>query len=202
MDISHLHSELLENNSRIFVQTPDGVLQSMAQHRRNLANPWIQIYPGSFNPLHSGHKNIWELIQTKTTVSYFEISITNWDKPTLLIEELQQRLSQFTDFAPVIITNVSRFADKAGVLRPYFNSIKFHLGFDTFKKVLDHNGIVGMQGMAAEFVIHERITKGKHETFDGLTKTKKPSNCFAGPSNRSVESLSTSSTQIRNNNNP
>jgi phosphopantetheine adenylyltransferase len=109
------------------------------------------IYPGSFNPLHSGHISL----VTAALSSYptgtpppliiFEIAVVNVDKPPLPVEEVLTRLKQFdlssnplfqssgcTNVA-VVLTSVPLFLQKSKI----FNGCSFLVGADTFSRIIN-----------------------------------------------------------------
>ena len=54
------------------------------------------IFPGSFNPFHSGHQSMSELAEKKTGLGLaYEICIQNADKPPLSYHEIEKTLNQF-----------------------------------------------------------------------------------------------------------
>ena len=54
------------------------------------------IFPGSFNPFHSGHNSMSELAEKKTGLGLaYEICIQNADKPPLSYHEIEKTLNQF-----------------------------------------------------------------------------------------------------------
>src|ERR1700722_13792592 len=70
-------------------QDPDGTI------RFGGAVP-LAILPGSFNPLHDGHRRLAAAVLEKHQLSVaYEISIRNVDKPELGAEEIRRRLAQF-----------------------------------------------------------------------------------------------------------
>lgn len=103
---------------------------------------FVNIIPGSFNPLHEGHKAIFStvsrLYKTKGTNPIFELCICPKDKSRLLVTELKERLEQFT--SPVIITNQPLLAQKNYEIKSNLQCIKkdcnFHIGADNLVRLL------------------------------------------------------------------
>jgi hypothetical protein len=100
-------------------------------------DPELSIIPGSFNPLHTGHRRLYHKANFGKPC-YFEISIARVEKEPYSFEEISRILSQFAWYAPVIITNAATFADKARLL--VTNNIPhktwWHVGFDTAARII------------------------------------------------------------------
>ena len=92
------------------------------------------VYPGSFNPLHAGHKQLanWAAQLTGGSVE-FEISFDNVDKETLAFREAIDRLSQFDAGVAVWLTRAATFAEKASL----FPGATFIVGADTIERLVD-----------------------------------------------------------------
>jgi Cytidylyltransferase-like len=95
--------------------------------------PAKSLLPGSFNPIHRGH---WELARVAERLLgqsvAFELSVTNVDKPTLPIEEIRRRLTQFDGQASVWLTRAPLFAQKA----ERFPGATFVIGADTALRIV------------------------------------------------------------------
>jgi len=103
-----------------------------AGHTQTQVSSPQAVLPGSFNPLHSGHR---QLRQTAAKflgceVTY-ELSIRNVDKPRLSTAETQRRLAQIN--APILLTEAPLFTQKADL----FPGACFVIGFDTAERLLD-----------------------------------------------------------------
>lgn len=91
------------------------------------------VFPGSFNPLHEGHKKLRSVAQQRLGREVvYEISVSNVEKHPLTPADLQVRLAQFEN-ASVLITNAARFIEKARIAR----QSPFVVGFDTAQRILD-----------------------------------------------------------------
>lgn len=92
------------------------------------------IFPGSFNPLHAGHKTLSDVVEREYGLSsLYETSIVNVDKPPLSHDEIMRRVSQFEDTDKLLVTNQATFVGKAKCLGRY----NFLVGWDTAKRLLE-----------------------------------------------------------------
>ena len=114
--------------------------------------PMAMVFPGSFNPPHKGHVALTNAALEKSSSSmvFFELSITNPDKPSLEVDDIVSRLEEFwsLDLPPewgVLLTNAPLFADKMKLLdnlqstrsfavQPQLN---FCIGTDTLVRIID-----------------------------------------------------------------
>lgn len=99
--------------------------------------PCSIIFPGSFNPPHKGHIELVRAAMETTNceVAWFELSITNADKPSLQIDQIVERVSRFlslqqqplkgkngTGMFPkqwgILLTDAPLFVQKANLLHP------------------------------------------------------------------------------------
>ena len=94
------------------------------------------ILPGSFNPLHEGHREMMaaalrqaqdRLLHPELVEGAYELSVTNVDKPALQKAEILGRLSQFGPDDTVVLTRAETFYKKARL----FTGRTFVLGWDT-----------------------------------------------------------------------
>lgn len=93
----------------------------------------VGILAGSFNPLHSGHAEMAEMLQARLGVAvHFELAIRNADKPPIDYLTIRQRLEQFDD-QPVWLTNSATFVEKSRV----FPGNLFIVGMDTIARIGD-----------------------------------------------------------------
>lgn len=114
----------------------------------------IHVFPGSYNPLHDAHRAIFDGIRCPNDCKFFEISIERIGKERLSCIELAERLDQFKNYAPVLVTRAPRFIEKAGILRGCHPT--FHVGGDTIFRMIQDYGDIGIQGIAARFVVYDR----------------------------------------------
>lgn len=91
------------------------------------------IFPGAFNPIHDGHRQLREAAAAFLGCPVcFELSIRNVDKPLLPRDEVLRRLTQISE-GPVLLTSAAMFAEKAEL----FPGAWFVVGFDTAVRILD-----------------------------------------------------------------
>ena len=96
--------------------------------------PWQwAVLPGSFRPLHQGHG---KLATTAAEILgcpvVFELSVLNVDKPPLEAGDIRQRLAQFADKHPVVLTRAETFRKKADI----FPGCTFVIGWDTAARLV------------------------------------------------------------------
>jgi hypothetical protein len=90
------------------------------------------LFPGSFNPLHHGHRQLALIASQRSSLPLaFELSIANVDKPSLPPEEVARRLEQFAE--PIYITRSPTFLEKA----LHFPGHTFLVGIDTAIRIVD-----------------------------------------------------------------
>jgi len=97
-------------------------------------SPRSVVFPGSFDPLHDGHRLMARLAEeiAEGPVA-FELSITNVEKPMLDFIEIRDRLARFPPEATVWLTRAATFLEKTEI----FPDATFVLGADTFKRLGD-----------------------------------------------------------------
>ena len=119
--------ELLAGDVRWVVRQPDGRMQVEGDVPQVLL-------PGSFNPLHMGHREMMESairaagrLYPEPVEGAFELSVTNVDKPPLENGEILRRLGQFGSEDTVVLTRAETFQKKAAL----FPGRVFVQGWDT-----------------------------------------------------------------------
>ena len=86
------------------------------------------LLPGSFNPLHVGHREMIAVATRSTGLpGAFELSVTNVDKPPLEKAEILRRLAPFRNRDTIVLTRAETFQKKAAL----FPGTAFALGWDT-----------------------------------------------------------------------
>lgn len=92
------------------------------------------LLPGSFNPLHAGHRGMAAAAGRRLGMSPgFELSIVNVDKPPLAEEEIRRRLEQFVEVGPVWLTRAPTFREKSRL----FPGCCFAVGADTALRIVE-----------------------------------------------------------------
>lgn len=123
-------------------------------------NPSRDILPGSFNPLHKGHKALYDHARNQPGSNNlsFEISINIVDKGEISKEDLWARIKQFDWFAPVIVTNFGRFSEKT----KWLDCGKIIIGLDTAKRILRDYSVAEIESWwHSKFIVYPRIMDGK-----------------------------------------
>lgn len=89
------------------------------------------LLPGSFNPLHDGHKEMLRVAEAQTGLSgAFELTVKNADKPSLDFLTIEERIEHMQD-QPLWLTNTPTFEGKALL----FPGTTFALGVDTLARI-------------------------------------------------------------------
>ncbi len=92
------------------------------------------ILPGSFNPLHDGHRRLARVASKMLNAPVaYELSVSNVDKPPLPEQVIRDRVSQFAGQGTVIVTDARLFSEKAKL----FPGGKLIIGTDTLSRLVD-----------------------------------------------------------------
>ena len=145
------------------------------------------IFPGSFNPFHSGHNSMSELAEKKTGLGLaYEICIQNADKPPLSYHEIEKTLNQFNHGHEWVLTKAGKFTDKAAL---FPNSV-FIIGADTLTRILDEKFYLNRQDMLNQldlfnshninFLVFGRKIKNNFIDLDSVTIPEHIDKRFSG----------------------
>ena len=107
---------------------------SDAPCERQSKGPIKLLLPGSFNPLHAGHREMARFSSDLlSTVCWFELTLTNADKGRITQSQLACRLEQ--DFSPfgLVLSTATRFIEKCSL----YPAATFVLGADTILRLAD-----------------------------------------------------------------
>jgi len=92
------------------------------------------ILPGSFNPIHEGHRGMAEWVARRWgEVVDFELSLVNVEKASLAADSVAPRLAQFGPGQRLWLTRSATFAEKSRL----FPGATFLVGADTIVRVAD-----------------------------------------------------------------
>ncbi len=141
----------------------------------HMPEPPVGLIPGSFNPIHAGHRELHKVAQEILGGPVaFELAIVNADKPPLDFYSIKQRHAQFVA-EPLAVTRAPLFIDKARL----FPNTTFVVGYDTAVRLIDprfynqsaermHAALAELRKLGARFLVAGRLTDSGFLTFDSL----------------------------------
>jgi hypothetical protein len=96
------------------------------------ATPPVVLFPGSFNPMHDGHRTMIGLAENllEKTVT-LEVSVFNVDKPPLDYFDMAHRESAISEQHSLIFTHAPTFVEKSLI----FPGVTFVVGVDTVRRI-------------------------------------------------------------------
>jgi nicotinamide mononucleotide (NMN) deamidase PncC len=141
----------------------------------HIAERPLGLIPGSFNPVHAGHRELHRVSQDILGGPVaFELAIVNADKPRLDFHSINQRRAQFASEL-LAVTRAPLFIDKARL----FPDTTFVVGYDTAVRLIDprfygqsaaqmHAALAELRTLGARFLVAGRLTDSGFLTFDSL----------------------------------
>ena len=156
--ITHLaNGQSLPHDIDVQMARPkDGIAELLdvePQRFSTVEHDGLLLLPGSFNPLHDGHRQIMACAEAHTgRRGAYEITVRNADKPAIDFISLEERLAGIADH-PVWLTNTPTYAAKAEL----FPGATFAIGVDTIQRV-------------GEVRFYEHRTELMHAAFDRFSE--------------------------------
>lgn len=103
----------------------------------NIVENSINVYPGSFNPMHDGHLFLKETSEKITgNKTYLEISLLNFEKKRIDLNELTDRVGKIGQ--DILFSYDKTFVEKyQGLIKkyPHLKQINFVCGLDTWERI-------------------------------------------------------------------
>ena len=131
------------------------------------------LLPGSFNPVHEGHRRMLEMAGARLrTAGAYELAVLNPDKPPLSPEDAAARLDRFAGHEAVWLTRAPTFPEKARI----FPGATFAVGVDTLVRIAQPRYYGGPEGLrraiailgACRFLVFGRRTGASFETLESV----------------------------------
>jgi hypothetical protein len=133
------------------------------------------LFPGAFNPLHAGHRQMAalaaELLRRPVA---FELSLFNVDKPPLDYAEIAARVRQFSQQDQLLLTRAPTFVEKARL----FPGATFVVGADTIVRIADSHyydspavrdaALAELAAAGCRFLVFGRAREGRFESLARL----------------------------------
>ena len=112
--------------------------------RNRKASDHVFIFPGSFNPRTSAHKEIAFLANQKYNCHVLhEICIGNIDKPTIDCADMNDRRVNFSgDHLIFTDHGLARFVEKYKFFKQHFEKVNFIMGGDTYERLIQDPEII------------------------------------------------------------
>jgi hypothetical protein len=143
------------------------------------------VVSGAFHPLHDGHLGLAGAAQRHLGRPVaFELAMANADKPTIELAEVHRRAAQFAGRAPLLLTRVARFDEKAAFLP----GTVFVLGADTAARVLEPRfyptpggldaAMEALRAAGGRFLVAGRRSDARFLTLDDLALPPRHADLF------------------------
>lgn len=111
-----------------------GRIRAVPAGAASAAQPPQAVFPGAFNPRHTGHERMAAIAEQLLGVPVaWELSAFNVDKPPLDYLEVQRRLAQHPAQQSIWLTRAPTFAEKAEL----FPGATFIVGADTISRIAE-----------------------------------------------------------------
>lgn len=130
------------------------------------------LLPGSFNPVHEGHRGMLALAAARLGAAggAYELAILNPDKPPLSAGDAAARLTKLSDAEAVWLTRAPTFPEKARI----FPGATFAVGVDTLVRIAEPRYYGGPDGLTAalsllgrcRFLVFGRRSEAGFETLE------------------------------------
>jgi hypothetical protein len=149
-------------------QTPTVCVEPDGRLRCDGPTPAV-LLPGSFNPLHHGHRGMAAAAaRIVGKPAAFEISAVNVEKPPLDEAEVRRRMAQFAWLAPLWLTRAPTFVEKARL----FPGGVFLVGVDTAVRIVHpkfygdsvetmHAALDEIRRLGTRFLVVGRLLEGR-----------------------------------------
>lgn len=133
------------------------------------------LLPGSFRPIHEGHRRMAEIASgTLGVPCHFEVSVFHPEKPPIDYLEVADRVAGFARRSDrVLLTNAPTYRDKARL----FPGAAFAVGHDTAERIVDPRFygnptardamLAELSGLGSRFLVFGRVDQdGRFRSFD------------------------------------